>query len=70
MQIVKKAVVRKMVVNGRLYGRIHVVVPGSLVGKEVIVVVWTEPTLEELKTKRKGIKLNEGKEKPIEEIDF
>lgn len=67
MQIVKKAIVRKMKVNNRLYGRIHIVVPGYLVGKEVVVVVWTEPSLEDTKPKRKGIKLdNVG----IEEIEL
>ncbi|MCI4408539.1 MAG: hypothetical protein JHC26_05565 [Thermofilum sp.] len=57
MQIVKKATVRKMIVNGRLYGRIHVAVPGWLVGKEVMVIVWTEPTIEEATLRKKGVKL-------------
>jgi hypothetical protein len=57
MQIVKKATVRKMVVNGRLYGRVFVNVPGWLVGKEVVVVVWTEPTIEEATLRKKGVKL-------------
>jgi hypothetical protein len=57
MQLVKKATVRKMVVNGRLYGRIHVAVPGWLVGKEVMVIVWTEPSIEEATLRKKGVKL-------------
>lgn len=57
MQLVKKATVRKMIVNGRLYGRIHVAVPGWLVGKEVMVIVWTEPSIEEATLRKKGVKL-------------
>jgi glutamyl/glutaminyl-tRNA synthetase len=57
MQLVKKATVRKMIVNGRLYGRIHVAVPGWLVGKEVVVIVWTEPSIEEAYLRKKGVKL-------------
>jgi len=67
MQIIKKAIVRKMKVNNRLYGRIHIVVPGYLVGKEVVVIVWTEPSLEDAKSKRKGIKLDSV---GIEEIEL
>jgi hypothetical protein len=57
MQIVKKATVRKMVVDGTLYGRIQCVVPGWLVGKEVMVIIWTEPTIEEATLRKKGVKL-------------
>jgi hypothetical protein len=57
MQIVKKAVVRKQIVKGRLYGRVFVSVPGWLVGKEVLVVVWTDPTIQEATFRRKGTKL-------------
>jgi len=57
MQIVKKATVRKMVVDGTLYGRIQCVVPGWLVGKEVVVIIWTEPTIEEATLRKKGVKL-------------
>ena len=57
MQLVKNATVRKMIVNGRLYGRIHVAVPGWLVGKEVVVIVWTEPSIEEAYLRKKGVKL-------------
>jgi hypothetical protein len=57
MQIVKKATVRKMIVNGRLYGRVFVNVPGWLVGKEVVVIVWTEPIIQEATLQKKGVKL-------------
>lgn len=57
MQLVKKATVRKMVVDGTLYGRIQCVVPGWLVGKEVVVIIWTEPTIEEATLRKKGVKL-------------
>jgi hypothetical protein len=57
MQIVKKAKVGKMITNGRLYGRIQVLIPGWLVGKEVAVIVWTEPTIEEATLRKKGVKL-------------
>jgi len=57
MQIVKKAVVRKHIVKGRLYGRVFVSVPGWLVGKEVFVIVWTDPTIQEATFRRKGTKL-------------
>jgi hypothetical protein len=57
MQIVKKAVVRKHVVKGRLYGRVSVILPGWLVNEEVMVVVWTNPTIQEATFRRKGTKL-------------
>jgi hypothetical protein len=57
MQIVRKATVRKMIVNGTLYGRIQIAVPGWLVGKEVMVIVWTEPSIEEAFLRKKGVKL-------------
>jgi hypothetical protein len=57
MQIVKKAVVRKQIVKGRLYGRVSVSLPGWLVGKEVMVVVWTDPTIQEATFRKKGVKL-------------
>ena len=57
MQIVKKAVVRKHVVKSRLYGRVSVILPGWTVNKEVMIVVWTDPTIQEATFRRKGTKL-------------
>jgi hypothetical protein len=73
VQIIKEVRVGKSISKGkdgrkRLYGRVSLTVPGWLVGKKVIVAVWTMPTMEEIKYGSKGVKLEEeGREEVKEE---
>jgi hypothetical protein len=70
VQIIKEARVTRVVLGGkgrrkRIYGRVHVLLPGYLVGQKVVVAVWAAPTPEELKHGEKGIPIEEKKEEGV-----
>jgi hypothetical protein len=72
MQIIKEVRVGKSITKGkdgrkRLYGRVSLTVPGWLVGKKVVVAVWTMPTMEEIKYGTKGVKLEEAGREGVKE---